>query len=156
MVISSRLLVVDAPDWDAAAARRTLDFSGALAQIIGRLRVAEERRKVNVEHFVRETRLQGVTQEEMDEPGRYAGTSAKTEYIKTWYENRLRQMEEARITGVATNAQSPSAPLYIEETLMGRPWYRLAGSAGPRFFVGLLDGPGWNFNDMPMGNSQHQ
>lgn len=152
MVICSRLLVVDAPDWDAAAARRTLDFSGALTKIIGRLRVAEERRKVTVEHFVRETRVLGITQEEMDEPGRYAGTSEKTLYIRTWYENRVRQLEEASTTGVHPELE-PSQPMYIEETLMGRPWHRLAGSAGPRWFVGLLEGSAWNFDDVQMNSS---
>ncbi|KAM0668425.1 hypothetical protein ACQRIU_001987 [Beauveria bassiana] len=152
MVICSRLLVVDAPDWDAAAARRILDFSEFLAKIIGRLQVAEERRKVNVEHFVRETRVLGVTQEEMDEPGRYAGTSQKTAYIKAWYENRLRQMDEAAAAGGHAAAPLSSEPMYIEERLLGRPWYRLAGSAGPRWFVGLLEGSAWNFDDVQMSN----
>ncbi|OAQ97106.1 hypothetical protein LLEC1_04369, partial [Akanthomyces lecanii] len=131
MVICSRLLVVDVPDWDAAAARRMLDFSGYLTKIVGRLQVAEQRRKVNVEHFVRETRVLGVTQEEMDEPGRYAGTSQKTSFIKAWYENRLRQIDEALATG-ARAAPSPSEPMYINETLLERPWHHIAGSAGPR------------------------
>ncbi|KAM3557389.1 hypothetical protein MY1884_004543 [Beauveria asiatica] len=152
MVICSRLLVVDAPDWDAAAARRVLDFSGFLAKIIGRLQVAEERRKVNVEHFVRETRVLGVTQEEMDEPGRYVGTSQKTAYIKAWYENRLRQMDESAAAGGGAAAPLSSEPMYIEERLLGRPWYRLAGSAGPRWFVGLLEGSAWNFDDVQMSN----
>ncbi|KAJ6789416.1 hypothetical protein PWT90_03646 [Aphanocladium album] len=154
MVICSRLLVVDAPDWDAAAARRILDFSGALAKIVGRLRVAEQRRKVNVEHFVRETRVNGITQEELDEPGRYAGTSQKTSYIKAWYENRLRQLDETP-DGAARAAPSPSEPMYIEETLLGRPWHRLAGNAGPRWFVGLLEGSAWNFDDVQMNNANH-
>lgn len=154
MVICSRLLVVDAPGWDSAAARRILDFSGALTKVIGRLKAAEERRKINVEHFVRETRVLGVTQEEMDEPGRYAGTSQKTSYIRSWYESRLQQIEEAAATG-ARAALSPSEPMYIEEALMGRPWHRLAGSAGPRWFVGLLEGPAWNFDDVPMNNGNN-
>ncbi|TQV93923.1 hypothetical protein V2A60_003920 [Cordyceps javanica] len=153
MVICSRLLVVDAPDWDAAAARRLLDFSGFLSKIIGRLQVAEERRRVNVEHFVRETRVLGVTQEEMNEPGRYAGTSQKTSYIKGWYENRLRQMDEAAVTGAPAAAPEPSEPMYVEETLLGRPWYRLSRNAGPRWFVGLLEGSAWNFDDVQMNNA---
>lgn len=156
MVICSRLLVVDAPDWDAAAARRALDFSGMLSKIVGRLTVAEARRKVNVEHFVRETLVHGVTQEELDEPGRYAGTSQKTAYIKAWYENRLRQLDgAASAAGSHAAAPLPSEPMYIEETLLGRPWHRLAGNAGPRWFVGLLEGSAWNFDDVQMNNSNH-
>ncbi len=161
MVICSRLLVVDAPDWDAAAARRRLDFSGFLAKIVGRLQVAEQRRRVNVEHFVRETRVLGVTQEELDEPGRYAGTSHKTSFIKAWYENRLQQMDEAAAAAATAGGGQvaapplPAEPMYIEETLLGRPWHRLAGNAGPRWFVGLLEGSAWNFDDVPMDNTNH-
>ncbi|OAA50729.1 Fungal transcriptional regulatory protein [Cordyceps fumosorosea ARSEF 2679] len=159
MVICSRLLVVDAPGWDAAAARRALDFAGYLAKIVGRLEVAEERRRVNAEHFVRETRVLGVTPEEMAEPGRYAGSSQKTAYIKAWYENRLRQMDEAAAAGGAGPAATtlePSEPMYVEETLLGRPWYRLSRNAGPRWFVGLLEGSAWNFDDVQMSNANQQ
>ena len=102
--------------------------------------MAEERRKINVEHFVRETRVLGVTQEEMDEPGRYAGSSQKTSYIQLWYEDRLRQLAEIKVTGRAHAAPSPPEPMYIDEMLLGRPWHRLTGNAGSRWFAGPLDG----------------
>ncbi len=153
MTICTRLLITDAPDWDAAAARRILDFSDMLSRILTRLEDSETRRKEDVKQFVRENGFTA-TAEELDAPGRFVSTAMKTRCIKGWYESRLQEVE-----GTAPSSSSeaemellPPRPFFFGRTPVDRQLLALGGNDSPRWFVGLLENSAWNFDDVEMQN----
>jgi hypothetical protein len=150
MTICTRLLIIDAPDWDAAAARHILDFSEKLAQIITRLENTEQLRKQAVKQFVNENSI-AATEQELSEPGRYMSTAVKTRCIKSWYEGRLQEVE-GTFSSEAETVVMPPPPFSFGRTPIDRQLMALSGNDSPRWFVGLLENSAWNFDDVEMQN----
>lgn len=151
MTICTRLLITDAPDWDATAARRVLNFTDTLSRILGRLEDSERRRKAEVEQFVRENGFTA-TAEELAAPGRFMSTAIKTRCIKGWYESRLEEVE--KMTASPSSEQGmeilPGRPIFFGRTPVDRQLLALSGNDSPRWFVGLLENSAWNFDDVEM------
>lgn len=150
MTICTRLLIIDAPDWDAAAARSVLNFSETLAQIITRLENTEQLRRQAVKQFVNENGIPA-TEQELSEPGRFVSTAAKTRCIKGWYEGRLQEVEGTSFNEAETDMMPPP-PFFFGRTPMDRQLMALSGNDSPRWFVGLLENSAWNFDDVEMQN----
>ena len=88
MLMATRLLLIDAPDWDVQLARLSLDFLPILDRIIERVHEADAARRKAVEAFAKDTGG-AVTEEEMAVESRLADTARKMKWLREGFEARL-------------------------------------------------------------------
>lgn len=144
VVIATRLLLINAPDWDVDFARMTLDFPSVMGQLISKLEEAEELRRQGVEHFAREMGL-AIRPEEMAKTGRLMQTARKTCWIRDWFEARMKGTTSeqwfAGDVGRGWLQERDQRDVKMPEFGM---------SSGPRWFGGLFEDSSWNFEDLDL------
>lgn len=130
MLMTARLLLIDAPDWDVSVARLTLDFIPILDQVLIQLQEADAARNQAMRAFSKDT---GVvfTEEEMQTESFLAETARKTRWLREGFQARL----EGRENG----------SLEVEGEVIGT----VMGSAGEElrgaWVNGLVVGTNWCF-----------
>lgn len=96
MLLTARLLLIDAPDWDASLARLTLDLIPILDKILERTQEADAARRQAVENFAKETGVM-FTEEEMQVESHLAETARKTKWLKESFQARLDGREDGSL-----------------------------------------------------------
>ena len=92
MLMTARLLLIDAPDFDVDQARRTLNFGHILDQIIQKLETADAVRKKAVADFAKESGL-AVSDDELKVESRVADTLKKTRWFKEGFQAKVEGRE---------------------------------------------------------------
>ncbi|KAM5376864.1 hypothetical protein ACJZ2D_005351 [Fusarium nematophilum] len=133
MVLSARLLLIDAPDWDVQLARQTLDLSTILDRILERMDEMQALRVRAIETFACEAGDDGLLGESGG--GNVAELAQKTRWLKGWFEARLQGRRGEEI-----------APMANEVAGMGRGTGDDVAGGGTTWFGGLLGNMAWNFD----------
>jgi hypothetical protein len=89
LVVVTRLLLMDAPDWDVAFARLTIDFNSLTESLIGMLEAVEDLRRRNVDSFAQEMDI-AVTSDDVEVTGHMYEMSRKLRWVKEWFDARVR------------------------------------------------------------------
>lgn len=160
MVISTRLLLLRAaPGWDRFRAREALDFVAVLDHLLKRVEGAEAERRREMEAFVREMGVSGVTEEEASAEGRLVDTARKMRWIRGWFDKRVKGDDDERAAAVAAGEALPGEAEEVEEIVVdrGETLERVVEQAkfiamggGSYWFGGLLPNSAWNFDDVDM------
>lgn len=147
MIIATRLLLIDSPDWDVEFARLTLDFVGTLRGAIAKAKAAETARADSVMRFVEEMGVLDVTPEELEAPGQLDELAKKTAMIVEWFERRLEDetqgrggdVSEGAILGLEYNRMQSGGDAFS---------FDLNSGGAPLWIGGLLSNQAWNFDDI--------
>ncbi|KAJ4311852.1 hypothetical protein N0V84_010236 [Fusarium piperis] len=88
MALAARLLLIDAPGWDAEAARQTLNLSVVLGKMQTHIEKAEAQHMKAMEEFSAEGG-DALSEEEKGEDGTLGELATKTRLLKEWFEIRI-------------------------------------------------------------------
>lgn len=149
MIISTRLLLIDSPDWDVEYARLTLDLIGIMKTCTTNLMTCEQSRDAATRRFVEEMGVAGVTEEELAITGTQKDLADKTDLIMAWFERRISGETESE-ADTATVAAAAGLDLQHPEIGGDAFSFDLNDTAPPMWYGGLLANQAWNFDDINM------
>lgn len=132
LAVTTRLLLMEAPDWDASLARLTVDFGGLADSLIDILEAAERLRRQDVDRFTQDMGIP-TTAEEEQVAGPMYDVAKKLRWVKHCFEARVRGSSLAEWLAEDANGDFLREVQADMKALGGRP----AGSA-PMWWGGLL------------------
>ncbi|KEY69971.1 hypothetical protein S7711_03989 [Stachybotrys chartarum IBT 7711] len=132
LAVTTRMLLMEAPDWDASLARLTVDFGGLADSLIDILEAAERLRRQGVDRFTQDTGIP-TTAEEEQVAGPMYDVAKKLRWVKDWFEARIRGSSSAEWLAEDANGDFLREVQADMKALGGRQ----AGSA-PVWWGGLL------------------